>query len=77
LADAFSRNAILNSIATVSSYKTKLEDKIDDGAKMDKDYEDIKNKIRKNESENLKTDYDLNEKGLILYKNRLYVPNIP
>ena len=26
---------------------------------------------------NVKTDYSLNEKGLMLYKNRLYVPNIP
>ena len=26
---------------------------------------------------NVKTDFSLNEKGLMLYKNRLYVPNIP
>ena len=26
---------------------------------------------------NINTDYSLNEKGLMLYKNRLYVPNIP
>ena len=26
---------------------------------------------------NINTNYNLNEKGLMLYKNRLYVPKIP
>ena len=33
--------------------------------------------VIENESKNVKTGFDLNEKGLMLYKNRLYVPNIP
>ena len=31
----------------------------------------------KNVTESLSTSYSLNEKGLILYKNRLYIPNVP
>ena len=33
--------------------------------------------MAENVTESLSTVYSLNEKGLILYKNRLYVPNIP
>ena len=40
-------------------------------------YQNLKEKVTHNESENVKTYYSLNEKGLMLYKNRLYVPNIP
>ena len=31
----------------------------------------------KNLTKSLSTWYSLNEKGLILYKNRLYIPNVP
>ena len=44
---------------------------------MDKEYQNLKGKVTNNEPQNLKTNYNLNEKGLMLYKNRLYVPNIP
>ena len=33
--------------------------------------------MAENVTESLKTGYSLNEKGLILYKNRLYIPNVP
>ena len=33
--------------------------------------------MAENVTESLSTGYSLNEKGLILYKNRLYVPNVP
>ena len=35
-----------------------------------------KRKVTENESENAKIDFSLNEKCLMLYKNRLYVPNV-
>ena len=45
---------------------------------MDKKYQNLREKVTNNESDNVKkTDYSLNKKGLTLYKNRLYVPNIP
>ena len=44
---------------------------------MEKKNQNLREKVTENESENVKTDFSLNEKGLMLYKNRLYVPNIP
>ena len=44
---------------------------------MNKDYQNLREKFTENESENVNTDFSLNEKGLMLYKNRLYVANIP
>ena len=44
---------------------------------MDKEYQNLRKTVTVNESENVKTNFSLNEKGLMLYKNRLYVPNIP
>ena len=38
---------------------------------------EFKRKVTQNIFENLNTDYSLNENGLMLYKNILYVPNIP
>ena len=75
--DFLSRNGRMNFIATISSYKTKLDDKLEERIKMDKEYQNIRKKVIENELENIKTDFSLNEKGLMLYKNKLYVPNIP
>ena len=44
---------------------------------MDENYQKLQAKVAKNVTENLSTGYSLNEKWLILYKNRLYVPNVP
>ena len=63
-------------ITAISSYKTKLDDKFKEGIKMDKEYQNLREKVTDKEYKNIKTDYSLNEKGLMLYKNRLYVPNI-
>ena len=77
MADSLSRNGITNFITAISSYKTELDDKLEEGIKMDKEYENLREKVTNNKYENVKIDYSLNEKGLMLYKNRLYVPNIP
>ena len=60
----------------MSSYKTDLEDKLKEGTKQDPEYQILKEKINQNTFENVITDYSFNEQGLILFKNRLYVPNI-
>ena len=44
---------------------------------MDKEYQNLRENVTNNESKNLKTNYSLNKKVLMMYKNRLYVPNIP
>ena len=75
--DALSRNAITDFIAAISCYKEELDDKLEEGIKMDKKYQNLREKVTNNEYENVKIDYSLNEKGFILYKNRMYVPNTP
>ena len=76
VADAQSRNVVTNSIAAISSYKTDLEDKLKEGIRQDPESQNLKEKIIQNTYENVITDYSFNEQGLILFENRLYVPNI-
>ena len=77
MADALRRNVVTSFVAANSSYKTDLEDKLEEGIKRDLDYQNLKEKITQNTSKNIITDYSFNEKCLMLFKNRLYVPNIP
>ena len=67
----------MNLIAIVSSYKIELDDKFEDTVNMDKNYQNLREKDTDNEHENIKMDFILNEKGSMLYKNILYVPNVP
>ena len=75
--DSLRRNARMNFIFAISNYKTELDDKLEEGIKMDKEYQNLREKVADNESERVKTDFNLNEKGLMMCKNRFYVPNIP
>ena len=77
VANALRRNTRLNFIATISTYKTYLEDQLKEGVKLDENYQKLQAKVAKKVAESLSTGYSLNEKGLILYKNRLYIPNVP
>ena len=54
-----------------------MEDKLEEGIKQDRKYQNLKEKITHNTSINIITDYSFNERYFILFKNRLYVPNIP
>ena len=76
VANALSRNAIRSCIDSINSYKIELDDNLEEGIKLDTKYQHIREKVNQNVSENINTYYSLNEKGLMLYKNRLYVPNI-
>ena len=73
---ALSRNAVTSFVPTINSYKIDLEDKLEEGIKRDPEYQSLKGKLTQNISANIIIDYSFNEKGLILFKNRLYVPNI-
>ena len=44
---------------------------------MDENYQKLQAKVAENLTKSLSTGYSLNDKGLILYKNRLYIPNLP
>ena len=50
VADALSRNARMNFIAAISSYKTKLDAKLEEGIKMDKEYQNLRERVADNES---------------------------
>ena len=44
---------------------------------MDENYQNLQTKAANHLTESLSTGYSINEKGLILYKKRLYIPNVP
>ena len=48
---------------------------MEEGIKIDNEYQNLKEKVTENETENVKTDFSLNEKCLMMYKNILYVPS--
>ena len=75
--DSLSKNAVTSFVASINSYKIDLEDKMEEGIRQDPKYQNLKEKIIQNTFEIIITDYSFNEKVLILFKNRLYVPNIP
>ena len=77
VADALSRNAKLNFTAAISTYTTDLEEQLKAGIEQAENYLKLQAKAKENLIESLSTGYSLNEKGLLLYKDRLYVPNVP
>ena len=44
---------------------------------MDENYQKLQAKVTENVIESLSTRYSLNENRLLLYKDRLYIPNVP
>ena len=74
---ALSRNAKLNFTAAINTYKTDLEEQLEDGIEQDENYRKLQAKVRENLIEILSTGYSLNEKLLLLYKDRQYIPNVP
>ena len=44
---------------------------------MDENYQKLQIKVTENLTESLSTRYSLNKKGLLLYKDRLYILNVP
>ena len=75
--DALSRNAKLNFTSTISTYTTDLEEQLKAGIEQDENYLKLQAKVKENLIESLSIGYSLNEKWLLLYKHRLYVPNEP
>ena len=63
-------------MVAINTYKIDLEDQLE-GVKLDENYQKFQAKVVENVTKSLNTSYGLNEKWLILYKNRLYIPNVP
>ena len=45
--------------------------------RLDENYQKLQAKVTERLAESLSIGYILNEKGLLLYKDRLYIPNVP
>ena len=75
--DALSRNAKLNFTVAISTYTIDLEEQLKAGIEQDENYLKLQAKEKENLIESLSIGYNLNEKSLLLYKDRIYVPNVP
>ena len=64
--DALSRNAKLNFTAAISTYKTDLEEQLEDGIEQDENYQKLQAKVRENLIESVSIGYSLNEKRIII-----------
>jgi hypothetical protein len=70
------RHANMIYTVTRSNYETDLEEKVKMAAEKDKEYQSIKSKLTENQAETEKSDLRLSKNGLLMYKNRLYIPEV-
>ena len=75
--DALSRNARMNFTVVISTYTTDLDEQLKAGIEQDEIYQNLQAKAKENPTESLSKGYSLNEKVFLLYKDRMYVPNVP
>ena len=52
-----------------------MENQILNAENYDKEYQNLKEKTGENEKNQISTYFILNGRGLLLHKNRLYIPN--
>ena len=74
VADAMSRIAIPQCLVAFSSYKTNLEGLIKGAAKNDEEYLNIKEQLETYDKGSYSA-YSINSEDLLIYKNRLYIPD--
>ena len=72
IVDALSQNAFQNISNIGSSASFDLEELVKKVADQDPNYEELQVKMSKKEM----VEYTQNQRGLIYYKNRLYIPNV-
>jgi hypothetical protein len=61
---------------TISMYQTEMKDRILEAANADLQYKNLVAKLQQRERPQTKESYTLGANGLLLYKNRVYVPNV-
>ena len=67
----------MNFVTTISNYVSDLDEQLKEGIEQDEIYQNLQAKTKENPIEKLIKGYSLNEKEFLLYKDKLYVPNIP
>ena len=75
--DALIRNARLNLTAVIITYTIDMEEQLKAELEEDEIYQKLQVKAKENPTESLSKGYNLNDKGFLLYKDRMYVPNVP
>ena len=53
-----------------------MEEQLKVGIEQDEIYQNLQAKMKENSTESLSKGYSLNEKRFLLYKDRMYVPNV-
>ena len=66
----------MNFAVAISTYVSDLDEQLKEGIEQDEIYQNLQAKAKENPTENLIKCYSLNEKYFLLYKDRLYVPNV-
>ena len=77
VADALSRNAKLNFTAAINTYVSDLNEQLTEGIKLDEIYQKLQVTAKEEPTESLIKGYSLNKDGFLLFKDKLYVPNVP
>jgi hypothetical protein len=75
VADTLSRKVHELHATTISMYKTELKDRIVEVVSADLQYKRLVAKLHQHEKPQTKESYTLGTDSLLLYKNRVYVPN--
>jgi hypothetical protein len=74
--DALIRKAHKLHATAISMYKTEIKDRILEVANADLQYRGLVAKLQQRERPQTKESYTLGTDGLLLYKTRVYVPNV-
>jgi hypothetical protein len=74
--DALSRKVHELHATTISMYRTEIKDRILEAANVDLQYRGLVAKLQQRERPQTQGSYTLGTDGLLLYKNRVYVPNV-
>ena len=67
----------MNFTAIINTYTTYMDEQLKEGIEQDEIYQNLQAKMKENPIESLSKGYSLNEKGFLLYEDRMYVPNVP
>jgi hypothetical protein len=76
VADALSRKVHDLHTSTISMYRTDIEGRILEVSNADLQYRDLVAKLQQHERPQKKESYTLEADGLLMYKDKVYVPNV-
>ena len=65
--DSLRINEKLNFVVAINTYKTNLEEQLEEGLRLDENYQKLQAKVTENLTESLSRGYSLNEKGIYYY----------